>query len=85
MAKPAYRKPSSVKELEQLARAVARQKYPTLPEYALAPRTFRDDNANGLTRCITTYATLKGGFASRINNKGTNNQRLLSCKNDTTL
>lgn len=78
-SKPPYRKPSSVKVLEQLAMTEARYKYPTLPEHALAPRMFRDDNSNGLTRCIATYVTLKGGFASRINNQGTYKQRLHKC------
>lgn len=75
-SKATYRKPEVVKELEQLAMEVAKQKYPTLPGFAIAPRTFRDDNTNGLTRCISTYITLKGGFASRISNQGTYNQRL---------
>jgi hypothetical protein len=74
--KAPYKKPESVKELERLADAEARRKYPNMkPEY-LAPRKYRDDSANGLTSCIVTYVTLKGGFASRISNQGTYNAKL---------
>jgi len=69
-SKAPYRKPEAVKELEKLATDDARLKHPTLPEYALIVRKFRDDTANSLTSCIVTYITLKGGFASRINNTG---------------
>lgn len=72
--KPAYRKPEAVKELERMADAEARLKHPTCPH--LAPRTFRDDSANGLTVCIVKYITLKGGFASRINSTGIYDIRL---------
>ena len=68
--KSAYHKPDSVKVLELLATDVARLKHPTLPEHALAPRKFRDESTNGLTLCITTYISLRGGFASRVNNGG---------------
>ena len=76
LKRPAYRKPEAVKELEALANEAARKKYPNMkPEY-LAPRVYRDDNANGLTICIVAYITLKGGFASRISNQGTYNAKL---------
>jgi len=65
--KASYRKPESVKQLEALAMDEARSKY-SCPH--LAPRTFRDDSANGLTKCIVSYIQLKGGFASRINSTG---------------
>jgi|ERR1035437_6873497 hypothetical protein len=74
--KAPYKKPESVKELERLADTEARRKYPNMkPEY-LAPRKYRDDSANGLTSCIVTYVTLKGGFASRISNQGTFSAKL---------
>lgn len=66
--KPSYRKPESIKQLETIAMEEARQRYPNMPH--LAPRTFRDDSANGLTKCIVSYIQLKGGFASRINSTG---------------
>jgi hypothetical protein len=68
--RPAYRKLNSVKELERLAFSEASQKHPTLNQEYLASRKFQDDSSNGLTRCITTYISLKGGFESRVNNCG---------------
>jgi len=69
--RPAYHKPSAVKELEKLATDEAIRKYPSIDEKYIAPRQFRDDTANGLTRCIVKYISLRGGFASRVNNQGT--------------
>jgi len=69
-----YRKPDAVKVLEQLANDEARKKYPTMPH--LAPRTFKDDTANGLTSCITAYLRLQGAFVSRLNNQGVFDRRL---------
>jgi hypothetical protein len=74
--KTSYKKPIAIKELETLATSAARSKHPNLPEYALAPRTFRDDTSNHLITCISNYITLQGGFASRINNQGTYRARL---------
>jgi|LSQX01.2.fsa_nt_gb hypothetical protein len=68
--KPRYVKPDAVKELERLADSAARKKYPTMPVKYMAPRKFRDDTANSLTTCITTYLKLKGAFVSRLNNTG---------------
>jgi hypothetical protein len=72
--KAPYKKPDSVKELEALAMDEARRLHPGNP--ALCPRTFRDDGSNSLTACIVKYITLQGGFASRISNQGTFNQKL---------
>jgi len=72
--KAPYRKPEAVRELERMANEEARQKHPTCPH--LAPRTFRDDGANNLTKCITTYLRLKGAFVSRLNNGGIYDYRL---------
>ncbi len=69
-----YKKSDSVKELEQLADAEASRKHPSMP--FLCPRKFRDDTANGLTKCIVKYIELNGGFASRLNNQGTYSRRL---------
>lgn len=63
-----YRKGSAVKLLELLANEAARAKYPTVPY--LAPRTFRDDSANGLTKCILSILRIKGHQAERINSTG---------------
>lgn len=72
--KQRYNKSDSVKELEALADAEARRKHPTMPH--LAPRKFRDDTANSLTACITTYLKLKGAFVSRLNNMGVYDTKL---------
>jgi len=68
--KPAYRKPAAVKELEAMATAEAQRTHPSIPAHILAPRKYRDDTANGLTKCIVDYAKLTGAFASRLNNTG---------------
>lgn len=72
--KASYRKPEAVRELERMADNEARLLHPTMPH--LAPRTFRDDGANNLTKCITTYLRLKGAFSSRLNNTGIFDKRL---------
>ena len=74
--KQSYRKPDAVKDLEKLAMEAAKQKYPNIPEYVLAPRKFRDDTTNGLTSCITAYLKLKGAFVSRLNNTGIYDKQL---------
>lgn len=63
-----YRKSSAVRDLEAMADGDARRRYPTVPY--LAPRTFRDDTANGLTKCITAFLKMKGWQAERINTTG---------------
>lgn len=72
--KAPYRKPDAVKELEKMANDEARMLHPTCPN--LAPRTFKDNSANGLTKCIVKYITLRGGFASRVNTTGMYDPRL---------
>jgi hypothetical protein len=72
--KPAYRKPEAVKELERMADAEALAKHPTCPH--LAPRTFRDDSASNLTKCICAFLRLNGAFVSRLNNTGIYDKRL---------
>lgn len=65
-----YKKPESVKHLEDLALKHKIEKYPNFP-YPVKS-TFRDDTANGLTKCIITYLQLKGWQAERINSTGRN-------------
>lgn len=65
-----YRKSPAVKFLEKMANDAARMKYPDTPPQWLAPRKYRDDSANGLTRCIIHFLTFKGHQAERINNTG---------------
>lgn len=67
-AKKPYRKPDSVKMLEAMANEATRKKYPNVPH--LAPRTFRDDKSNDLTKCIMEYIRLTGGQSERISVTG---------------
>lgn len=59
-----------MKILEEMATQAARTKYPEIPPQWLAPRKYRDDSANGLTRCIIHFLTLSGHQAERINSQG---------------
>ncbi len=66
-----YIKPEMVKRLEDAVFAIKCKKFEKhqAPE-TLLKQQFRDDKANDLTRCITTYIQLKGGQAERINTTG---------------
>lgn len=68
--KKPYKKPQAVRELESMANADNARKHPNIPINYLAKSTYRDDTANGLTRCIVDYIRLKGGQAERINTIG---------------
>jgi hypothetical protein len=65
-----YKKSHSVKFLEAMANDEARRKNPSIPAEWLAPRKYRDDSANGLTKCIIDFIRFAGGQAERINNTG---------------
>ena len=67
--KPRYQKPQAVKELEELADIENAKKHPQFARYAPKAK-YRDDNANGLTRCIIDYLHFKGWQAERINTTG---------------
>lgn len=68
--KPRYTKPQAVRELEELADIENQRKHPHTPAKYLAKSKYRDDTANGLTRCIVDYIKLHGGQAERINTIG---------------
>lgn len=68
--KPAYRKPPAVKELERLADADAARRHPSIDPRYLSRRLYRDDSANGLTKCVIDFIRLTGGMAERINCTG---------------
>jgi len=72
--KTRYTKPESVKKLETLHFRQKKLKHPTVPY--LAKTLFRDDSANGLTRCIIAWLELHGHFAGRVNTTGTYNAKL---------
>lgn len=65
-----YRKSDKVKLLEAMANDEVRRKNPHTPVEWLAPRKYRDDNANELTKCIIVFLTLSGWQAERIANMG---------------
>jgi len=73
-AKPRYIKPDSIKELERMHYAAKTAKHPNVP---YLPKTiFRDDTANGLTKCITAWLKLNGHFGARVNVTGNYNAKL---------
>lgn len=63
-----YRKSNSILYLEEIALHAARKRYPTVPY--LAPRKYRDDTANGLTKCVIDFLKLEGLFCERSGNEG---------------
>jgi len=48
-----------------------RYKSSLMPEYARFKENYRDDSANGLTKCIVTWFKINGHFATRITSTGT--------------
>ena len=62
-----YQKPQAVKDLERQALDHFRRDHPNFPEYAIPPQPYRDNTANGLTKCIVDYIRYNGGQAERIN------------------
>lgn len=69
MKKP-YKKSLAVLQLETLAQLKAAEKYPQIPLEWLAPRKYRDDTANDLTRCILHFLNFNGWQAERVANMG---------------
>ncbi len=67
--KPSYKKPQAVRELEELADIANAKAHPQFAKYAPKAK-YRDDNANGLTRCIIDFIRLNGWQAERINTTG---------------
>jgi hypothetical protein len=65
-----YRKSPEVKALEALSFARDVTRHPTIDPRFLAPTKYRDDNANGLTKCVVEFIRLTGGMAERINCTG---------------
>lgn len=68
--KAPYRKSAAVKMLEQLADADAARRFPSIDPRHLARRLYRDDTANGLTKCLVEFLNLSGHLAERINSTG---------------
>jgi len=72
--KQRYQKPQSLKQLESLCFKAKQAKYPGNP--AVIKPSYRDDSANGLTKCIVAWLRLNGHFAARINSTGLYDPRL---------
>ena len=68
--KPPYKKPQAVKDLETMADLDNQQRHPNTPLKYLASSKYRDDTANGLTKCIIDFIRFNGGQAERINIMG---------------
>lgn len=64
------KKTEAIKDLEKLAMDEARAKFTTIPSEWLAPRTFKVNSANSLTKAVIAYVRLTGGQAERISNTG---------------
>jgi len=65
-----YKKSGAVKYLESLALDSKRAKYPSIPEAYLTVYPYKDNTANGLTKCVISFIQLKGGQAERISTTG---------------
>ena len=63
-----YKKSQALKDLERDLLEAKRLRYPNNPY--LVGDTFRDDNANGMTKAVIAWIRLKGGQAERINTTG---------------
>ena len=72
--KPPYKKPASVRQLEDDVFEQKRLKHPDVP--FLLKHQYRDDSANGLTACVVAWLQLHGYFAGRINVTGTYSKKL---------
>jgi hypothetical protein len=65
-----YCKPKAVRQLEENVFLNKQIKHTNIPLNLLSKEAFRDDKANGLTKCIITFIQLKGGQAERISTTG---------------
>ena len=73
--KPRYHKPDSVKRLE-VEYFEHKYRNSTIPQQCRFKRSFRDDTANGLARCIEAWAKIHGAFYQRQNSQGQYDSRL---------
>mgnify|MGYP007104053110 FL=1 len=67
--KPRYVKPQAVRDLEEMADIANAKAHPQFAKYAPKAK-YRDDNANGLMRCVIDWIRLHGGQAERVNTMG---------------
>lgn len=73
-----------LKILNELSLDNLRKKFPSVPEHALPEFNYSDKDANGLTKCLIDFLTLKGHYAVRINTQGQYNERLKAWTKSTT-
>jgi hypothetical protein len=50
--------------------AESREKYPNLPDHARVIKSYSDNSANGLTKCVIKWLELHGAVAKKINITG---------------
>ncbi len=73
--KPRYKKPESVKNLENDYYCF-KYRNSSIPVQYRFKRSFRDDTANGLAACIEAWAKINGAFYQRQNSQGRYDSRL---------
>lgn len=60
----------SKNRLDELYLQHQKEKYPSMPDHARPLLKIKDNNSNGLTKCIVKFLTLSGWQAERITNTG---------------
>lgn len=73
--KPRYKKPDSVKQLEN-DYYIWKYRQSSIPVQCRFKKAFRDDTANGLAGCIEAWAKINGAFYQRQNSQGQYDSRL---------
>lgn len=73
--KPRYKKPDSVKRLEN-DYYTWKYRQSSIPVQCRFKKAFRDDTANGLAGCIEAWAKVHGAFFQRQNSQGQYDSRL---------
>jgi hypothetical protein len=61
---------SAIEHLKALAWKRSREKHPSLPEHARVIHKYKDNTANGLTKCVIDWITFNGYRADRISSAG---------------
>jgi hypothetical protein len=60
----------ALQRLKELKIKDSREKYPSVPDYAVPVPKYSDKSANGLTKCVIDFLLLSGHFAERTGNEG---------------
>ena len=76
MSSKATTPPTALQRLAALDLEAKQQKYPGVPPAYIPKTKFEDKTANGLTKCVTRWIELHGGYAPRIQSQGQYNERL---------